>query len=92
VVAQLEALQKELAASQAAHEQAKADIQAATKDHAHNLSEAEQVHLGKQNELAEEIKKVTAELEVRLSTLRMHKSHFVSAGSRGTVQFQGRSR
>lgn len=65
VVAQLEALQKELEASQAAYQKAISEAQIATEDHALKLSEAEQLHLRKQADLAEQIKEVTTELEVR---------------------------
>lgn len=85
-VAQLDVIQKELATSQAAHSLAKTDIQAMTEDYVRNLSEAEQIHLAKQNELAEQIKKITDELEVRLYTLWNYESHFILAGSRSALQ------
>lgn len=65
VVAHLEALKAELAASQAAHEQANTDAQMATEDHNRRLSEAEQLHFAKQGELIEQIQRISAELEVR---------------------------
>jgi len=65
VVEHLEALKAELAASQAAHEQANFDAQVATEDHNRRLGEAEQLHLAKQGELMEQIQRISAELEVR---------------------------
>ena len=64
VMAHLDNLKEVLAASQAAHEHAKADAQSATEDHARQLSEAEQHHLTKQAELTAQIQKISAELEV----------------------------
>ena len=66
IVARLEALQADLAGAQAAHEQAQADALAAAESHARKLEEAENIHLGKQNDLHAEIKRITAELEVFL--------------------------
>lgn len=63
MVLALEALKGELATSMAAHEQVKIDVQAALVEHARQLEEAEQIHMRRQTELSEEIKKITAELE-----------------------------
>ena len=69
VVAHLETLKQELAASQAAHKQAEADAQALSKDHGLALEEAEKLHLIKQGELTEKIKQTSEELEVRIITI-----------------------
>lgn len=66
MVLALEALKGELATSMAAHEQVKIDVQAALVEHARQLEEAEQIHMRRQTELSEEIKKITAELEVTI--------------------------
>ncbi|KZP10531.1 hypothetical protein FIBSPDRAFT_801088 [Athelia psychrophila] len=63
VSASLEALKEELAVAQAAHEQAKAGAVTASEDHTRQIGELEQLHSAKQEELSEQITKVTAELE-----------------------------
>jgi DNA repair exonuclease SbcCD ATPase subunit len=60
----LEALRVELANSQAAQDEIDAKAQAAVKEHALNLEQAEQAYVQKQGELMEEIKRITTELEV----------------------------
>jgi predicted nucleic acid-binding Zn-ribbon protein len=65
VMVHLEALKTELAASQVAQERVKTDAQEATEDHHRQLSEAEKLHLAKQGELMEQIRKISTELEVR---------------------------
>lgn len=72
VVADLEALRTELAASQAAHEKAKADAHASVEEHTRNLSEMETAHTGKQSELSAEIDRIKAELEVDDYELLFH--------------------
>ena len=65
ILARVEALQVQLAAAQAAHEQARLSAEAADEAHAQNVKELESGHTDKQNELIGEIKRITAELEVR---------------------------
>jgi chromosome segregation ATPase len=64
VVARLEALQTDLTEAHTAHAQAKADAQVAEEEHARKREELEKVHLGLQDKLSEDIKRITAELEV----------------------------
>jgi chromosome segregation ATPase len=66
VVVALEALKGDLAASVAAHEQAKVDAQTALEEHTRKLEEAAQVLESQRTELSDEIKKITAELEVTI--------------------------
>ncbi|KAL4242122.1 hypothetical protein ABKN59_001888 [Abortiporus biennis] len=56
-------LEAELTAAIATHEQAKADAEASANAHRAQLEEAEQLHLAKQNQLAEEIQRIGTELD-----------------------------
>lgn len=87
VASRLEALQTELAGAVAAHEQSKADAQTAVEEHIRKLEETEQGHLAKQGELSDEIKRITAELEVffHLSSVAQ-RTHETCTGSRSAIQ------
>ncbi|KAG2154706.1 hypothetical protein DEU56DRAFT_376039 [Suillus clintonianus] len=63
VVADLEALQEELTAAHAAHEQTKLEAQLAAEEHEHQIDETESEWLSRHLELSEELKRVTIELE-----------------------------
>ena len=93
--AHIEALKAELAASQAAYKQAKVDVQTVAEDHSRQLSEAERLHLDKQDELMGKIQKISAELEVRwpiLFQMNILNSVYMCVGSRSSVQRQNRRR
>lgn len=60
----LEAIRTELAKSQAARDEAEANAREAAEQYALKLEQAEQGYLQKQSELMEQIKRITAELEV----------------------------
>lgn len=60
----LEAIRTELAKSQATRDEAEANTREAAEQHALKLEQAEQGYLEKQSELMEQIKRITAELEV----------------------------
>jgi chromosome segregation ATPase len=63
VVAELAALQEELAAAHAAHEQTKIEAHNTAEDREHQIGEAESEFFSKHLELSEEIKRITIELE-----------------------------
>lgn len=74
-VSEIETLRIELATAHAAHDETKATAQASAEAHEQEMDEAEESYLSKHIELSEEIKRLTAELDVRItismtSTLR----------------------
>lgn len=66
-VSEAEALKTELAAAHLAHNETKAAAHASAEEHEQEMEEAEQSYLSKHIELSEEIKRLTAELEVRMT-------------------------
>jgi len=65
IVAQIKILEDQLAGNQAAHEQTKADAQAASETYNEQLNEAQRLYLVKRGELTEQIQKISAELEAQ---------------------------
>lgn len=65
LLASLEAIRTELTASQAARDGADANAREAAEQHVLKIEQAEQENLQKQSEFIEQIKKISAELEVR---------------------------
>ncbi|KAG5647606.1 hypothetical protein DXG03_008959 [Asterophora parasitica] len=61
--ASLQALEAKLAAALGVNEQATIDAIAAAEEHARRLEETDRIHAEKQEELSEQIKKITVELE-----------------------------
>jgi chromosome segregation ATPase len=88
VIADLEALRMDLSVAQAAHERAKAEANSAMEELTNKLNEAELLHLKKQNNLSEEVKKLTAEVEVhKCLCFSAFKDLILSAESRGQIRF-----
>lgn len=73
-VSEVEALKTELAAAHVAHDETKAAAHASAEAREEEMEEAEQSYLSKHIELSEEIKRLTAELEVRMTLVRECKS------------------
>ena len=66
-VSEAEVLKTELATAHAAHDETRAAANASAEEHEQEMEEAEQTYLSKHIELSEEIKRLTAELEVRMT-------------------------
>lgn len=66
-VTRMENLKTDLAALEDAHEKTKKQAEATAEEHERQLEESEQSYISKHIEFSEEIKKLTAELEVRPS-------------------------
>ena len=65
-VSEVQTMKTELAAAHAAHDETKVAAHASAEAHEQEMEETEQSYLSKHIELSEEIKRLTAELEVRM--------------------------
>ena len=66
-ISEVEVLKTELTAAHVAHDETKAAAHASAEAHEQEMEEADQSYLSKHIELSEEIKRLTAELEVRMT-------------------------
>lgn len=90
-VSEVEALRTELAAAHIAHDETKAAAHASAEAHEQEMEEADQSYISKHIELSEEIKRLTAELEVRMTLVYECKplTTLTLTGPRSEVWCQG---
>lgn len=72
-IAEIEVLRTELVAAHVAHDETKTAAHASNEVHEQEMEEAEQLYLSKHIELSEEIKRLTAELEVSMTLVYEYK-------------------